>query len=147
MIKTFNTKVVHKKYKLLKIRSLVQEHCSKYSSTKINSYLNKEGIKDRTNQGFTNFSSSRGSTIMFDLSKSITQLYPAIYGEKIYFFLYKHLNMVQERKKKSEKTALNFFLFFSCKIKLDFFYEGIIFFKIYDQNKKNMSKTIIELCI
>ena len=27
-----------------------------------------EGIKDRTNQGFTNISSSRGSAIMFDLS-------------------------------------------------------------------------------
>ena len=30
--------------------------------------------KDRTFQGFTNNSSSKGSTVMFDLSKSVLQL-------------------------------------------------------------------------
>jgi hypothetical protein len=45
-------------------------------------------------QGFTNISSSRGFTIMFDLSKSFSQLYIEIYGEKIYFFLHKLLKMV-----------------------------------------------------
>ena len=44
-----------------------------------------EGIKDRTNLGFKNISSSRGSTIMFDLSKSISQLCLSIYGETIDF--------------------------------------------------------------
>ena len=50
-------------------------------------YATGEGIKDRTNQGFTNISSSRGSTIMFDISKFLSQLCLAIYGEKFDFFL------------------------------------------------------------
>ena len=33
-----------------------------------------EGIKDLTNQGFTNISSSRESTIMFDLSKFFSHI-------------------------------------------------------------------------
>ena len=44
-----------------------------------------EGIKNRTNQGFIDISSSRRSTKMFDLSKSFSQFYLAIYGEKIDF--------------------------------------------------------------
>ena len=44
---------------------------------------------DRTFQGYTNNSSSRGSAVMFDLSKSVSQLYLSIYGDKIDFFLYK----------------------------------------------------------
>ena len=83
-----------------------------------------EGLKDWTNQGFTNISrsrgstnissfsgstnisSSRGSTIIFDLSNSFLQLCLAIYGEKIYFALYKHFKIVREHKK-SEKKAEN----------------------------------------
>ena len=59
------------------------------------------GIKDRTNQGFTNISSSKGSTIMFDLSKSFSQLCLAIYGENFFSFLRnKHLKWFEHEKKK-----------------------------------------------
>ena len=58
-----------------------------------------EEIKERIHQGFTNISSSIGSTIMFDLSKSFSQLCLAIFEAKIDFvFFYKHLKMVRECK-------------------------------------------------
>ena len=44
-----------------------------------------EGIQYRTNWSFTNISSSRGSTIMFDISKSFAQLFLAVNGDKLYF--------------------------------------------------------------
>ena len=47
-----------------------------------------KGKWDRTFHSFTNNSSSRGSTVMFDLSKSFSQLYLEIYEKKIDFFFY-----------------------------------------------------------
>ena len=42
----------------------------------------RKGEKDQTFQGFTNISSSKGSTILFDLSKSFIQLFLEMYGER-----------------------------------------------------------------
>ena len=44
-----------------------------------------KGIKDRTNQGYTNISISKGPTILFDLSKSFSQFCLAMCGERIDF--------------------------------------------------------------
>ena len=49
---------------------------------------------------------------------------------KCNFFQSKHLKMVRERQKISEKPVKIFPPFLSCKIKLDLFYEGIKFSKI-----------------
>ena len=42
-----------------------------------------EGINDRKNQGFTNISSSREFTIMFEITKTFSHFCLAICGEKI----------------------------------------------------------------
>ena len=66
--------------------------------------------------------------LIFDLSKSVSQLYLAIYGEKIYFLLCKHLKMVQERKNKSKKNSSKFFFLFCAKSNSIFLW-GIKIFK------------------
>ena len=76
-----------------------------------------EEIKDRTNQCFTNISRSRGSTIMFYLSKYFSQICLAIYGDKVDFFFSKQLKMVRERKK-TEKSSTSF-TYLLCKLKLN----------------------------
>ena len=65
---------------------------------------------------------------MFDLSKSISQLYLAINGEKIDFPpSISTLKRFENAKKSLKKKQL----FLACKIKLYFFYEGIKFLKMY----------------
>ena len=82
-----------------------------------------EVIKDRTNQGFPNISSYRRVIIMFDLSKSFSQLCLSIYGEKIN-------NKVRERKKSKINSSKSFPHLLSCKIKQNFFYKDTYtFFK------------------
>ena len=73
-----------------------------------------EGIKDRTNQGFTNISSSRGSTIMLDLSNSFLQLCLAIYGEKKDFLFSISIFKWFENAKSNRKKQLNIYL--SCDL-------------------------------
>ena len=77
-----------------------------------------EGIKDRTNQCFINTSRSRGSTIMFDISKSFSQICLAIYGEKIDF----SLSTLQwfENAKIRKKTE-NLSPFFVVQTQIQFF--------------------------
>ena len=41
-----------------------------------------KGKEDRTFKGYATKFSSRGSTVMFDLSKFVSQRYLAIYGDK-----------------------------------------------------------------
>ena len=71
-----------------------------------------ERIKDRTNQSFSNISSSRGSTIIFDLSKSFnfTTLSSDLLAEIDFFSLYKHLKMVRDHKEKTVKICSPFFV-------------------------------------
>ena len=67
---------------------------------------------------------------MFDLSKSVSQLYLAIlrYRENIYFSsTHKNGSITQKNQKKKLKI---FPPFMSCKIKLDIFYEEISFLNI-----------------
>ena len=74
-------------YSLKRVRFYIMLLLLRFSLKTTYDLWYQEGIKDRTNQGFTNISSSRGSTIMFDLLKSFSQLCLAIYEEKIDFFL------------------------------------------------------------
>ena len=67
------------------------------------------------------------STVMFDLSKSFSQLYLAIYGEKLIFSSRITLKWF-ENAKKSEKTAQNLNHYFGrAKSNSTFFYKGIRF--------------------
>ena len=64
-----------------------------------------EGIKERTIQGIANISSSLGSTIMFDIWNSFSQLCLEIYGEKMYFFFSLSTFKWFKNTKKSEKNC------------------------------------------
>ena len=87
-----------------------------------------EGIKYRTNQCFTNISRSRGSTIMFDLSKSFSKICLAIYGDKIDFFSLSTLQWFDNAKIRKKAHNLSPFFVVPTQTK-NFLWRNTIVFR------------------